>query len=142
MWKESLDVEGYQISKYLFFQFGFEQQRQFILVQLRNGMFLRKKKHLAIDNWGVDGSHFNYLFGPLEEWIKENIPSAETKYPKHQKVRKHLARAIWYTLLADVLQDEFACLFKDKTREELDEILMSWTIENCVGREELLERYS
>ena len=99
--------------------------------------FLAKKERLAVDFWGVDSSHLDPLFEPLESWIRDNVPAVETKYPKHWKVKKHLARAVRYTLLADALQDEFAELFKGKSRNELAEILASWKVENCVGRQGL-----
>jgi hypothetical protein len=99
--------------------------------------FLAKKERLAVDFWGVDASHLDSIFGPVENWITQNFTAIETKYPKHWKVRKHLARSARYTLLADALQEEFAGLFSGKTKDELDEILACWKVENCIGREGL-----
>jgi len=88
--------------------------------------FLVKKERLTIDFWEVNSAQLDPNFRPLEEWIEEDVPDVvDSKYPKHWRARKYLARAMTYTLFADVLQDESTELFRGKTRDKLQEILAS-----------------
>lgn len=98
--------------------------------------FLAKKKALAPDSWGVDATKIQHIFDPLEQWLDANTRLAE-KYP--WPTRQHVARAVRQTLMSNVLCDEYAEYFKDKTLEELDELAASFKLENCAKRAKLNE---
>jgi hypothetical protein len=41
-----------------------------------------------------------HVFGPLEKWLEENVPSLEKKYPPTWKIKKHVLRMVRGLLLS------------------------------------------
>jgi hypothetical protein len=70
----------------------------------------------------------------MEKWLDENC-ELNAKYP--WDTRAHLARAVRQTLMSEVLCDEFAAYFADKSKEDLEELAASFKLENCTKRKEL-----
>lgn len=101
--------------------------------------FLAKKKALAADAWGVDDTPVRHIFEPLREWMAQNVPALETKYPPMWKTRKHLFRIVRNCLMSEELCGEFASYFEGKSMEELDALARSFSYENCVQRKRLNE---
>lgn len=88
------------------------------------------------DAWGSDDKPIEELFAPLVKYLRDNS-ALDEKYP--WKVEMHLARAVRNTLLSEVLCDEFAGYFKDKSLDELDKFAQSFKYENCTQRKKLNE---
>ncbi|KAF8587348.1 glycoside hydrolase family 5 protein [Ramaria rubella] len=100
--------------------------------------FLAKKQRMAIDTWGTDETHVKHIYGPLEQWIKDNVSEEHQKlYPPHWTVKKRVAELSRHILVAEYLVEEWAELFRGKSEKELDELASSFLFENCVQREEL-----
>nr|XP_031861486.1 uncharacterized protein CI109_003090 [Kwoniella shandongensis]KAA5528558.1 hypothetical protein CI109_003090 [Kwoniella shandongensis] len=101
--------------------------------------FLRKKKNLAADKWGVDDRSVRHLFQPLEEWLETSAPSFKERYPSSWGVEGHLSRLVRNILLSEELVKEFAGFFKDKTYDELEELAKSFEFAQCTQRTRLNE---
>lgn len=63
---------------------------------------LAEPQEAAVDSWGVDASHLDYLFKPMWEWLCDVAPSMRTRYPKvfGGDRGKHLFRPVRLCLLA------------------------------------------
>lgn len=99
--------------------------------------FLLKKKRTAVDAWGFDDTPVRDVFEPMEKWLVENAPGVDRLYPPMWKARQHLYRRVRNCLLGEVLCDEYAEYFRDKSTEELDALAKSFALENCQKREKL-----
>ncbi len=74
---------------------------------------------------------------PLIEWIDKVSPTAKYTYPTSWATERHVYRSIFQTFLAVSFVDEFASLFKDMDKKELDEMAHSFHYDKCVQREGL-----
>ncbi|KAI5450239.1 hypothetical protein NCC49_003256 [Naganishia albida] len=99
--------------------------------------FLQKKKQLVVDAWGVDDRPVREVFKPLIEWIYEASPSLRRKYPSTWNEARYIRRVVRETLLAESLCAEYAEYFRDKSFDELDELVRSFEYGQCVQRERL-----
>jgi hypothetical protein len=56
----------------------------------------------AVDSWGVDAKHLDYLFKPMWQWLCSVAPSLRDRYPKvfGGDRGKHLFRPVRLCLLA------------------------------------------
>ncbi|KZV89608.1 glycoside hydrolase family 5 protein [Exidia glandulosa HHB12029] len=100
-----------------------------------------KKQRLVVDEWGADDSkpEIRAIYEPLEKLIEANVEEKyRTLYPMpHWTLRRRVARFARNTLVAEFLVQEWADLFRGKTRQELDDIAASFKFENCVQRMQL-----
>lgn len=96
--------------------------------------FLEKKKQTAVDAWGCDDTPVRDVFVPMERWLTESAPGIEKLYPPMWRAHKHLFRRVRNCLLGEVMSDEYAEYFRDKTTEELDELAKSFALANCQKR--------
>jgi hypothetical protein len=100
--------------------------------------FLNKKKHLQLDAWGKYPSpEAEEAVRPLIEWIDKVSPAAKDTYPTSWATERHIYRAVFQTFLAASFADEFAALFKDMDKQELDELAHSFHYDECIQREGL-----
>lgn len=102
--------------------------------------FVDKKQRLGLDFWGVvDKSGVKHLYEPFLEGLKKEVlPQYQnTRYPKIWTFERHFERVIRECLWSEYIGWEMAELFRDKTKEELEELASSFSFENCVKRETL-----
>ncbi|KAJ4215722.1 hypothetical protein FSOLCH5_011521 [Fusarium solani] len=99
---------------------------------------LKIKKKLQLDQWGKDPSpEVAAVIDPLLAWIDKVAPDAKTTYPPIWGTRRHIEAHVLQSFLANSFNDQFAALFKDKTKYELEELAKSFSLDQCVRREEL-----
>ncbi|RVX73436.1 hypothetical protein B0A52_03078 [Exophiala mesophila] len=99
---------------------------------------LEKKKRLQLDAWGTYPSkEVENLIDPLVKWIDSVSPTAKSVYPSTWNTSRHVQRAVLQTFLAETFVQEFAELFRDKTKDELEELAASFSFEQCLQREGL-----
>ena len=104
----------------------------------RIAAFLKRKRELMLDAWGRrPQEQVEWVIGPLVEWINESCPESNGRYPTPWNTHRQMIRVINQLWMAGCVQDEFASLFKDMTKEELDECARSFAFENCMQREGL-----
>ena len=102
--------------------------------------FLEKKRHLQLDAWGKHPSpDAEAALNPLVEWIETNAPNAKDMYPTPWGVERQVLRAVVQTFFAQCFSDEFAELFRGKSKAELEALARSFGFEECVQREGLNE---
>ncbi|RSH95251.1 hypothetical protein EHS25_000337 [Saitozyma podzolica] len=100
--------------------------------------FLEKKKTLSADGWGFNEAPVKHIFGPLEKWLEENVPSLEKKYPPTWKIKKHVLRMVRGLLLSEELVKEYASYFEGLDYDQLDALAKSFHFDNCVQRDQLV----
>jgi hypothetical protein len=102
--------------------------------------FLEKKQQLGLDFWtivprdavkGVYEPFFDALKGMVDEKFHKG------RYPKQWTFERQFERVIREMLLSEYVGWELAELFRGKTEKELEELAASFSLENCVVREEL-----
>ncbi|KAL2831037.1 putative glucanase [Aspergillus pseudoustus] len=104
------------------------------------GPMVQKKQRLYVDGFSIERSaDVEGLVAPLVKWIDEVAPEATNTYPLNWDTRNHVVRAVFRTFVAQSLYNEFAELFRGKTREELEELTSSFSLDRCFHREELNE---
>jgi len=97
--------------------------------------FLEKKKKYQLDAWGkYPSKEIEELFEPLGTFIDTACPEATNTYPSTWATRRHLARNVIETFMAQAFSMEFANLFKDMSMEQLDEVLQSFKYSHCKQR--------
>lgn len=97
--------------------------------------FLEKKKKYQLDSWGkYPSQEIEDLFAPLADFIDTACPEATHTYPTTWPTRRHLARNVLETFMAQAFSMEFANLFKDMSLEQLDEVLQSFKYSHCKQR--------
>jgi len=97
--------------------------------------FLEKKRATQLDCWGkYPSKQVEDVLGPLTKWIDSVAPQATKTYPGTWDTRRHLARQVIETFMAQSFATEFANLFKDFTMEQLDEAAKSFSFEQCKQR--------
>lgn len=100
--------------------------------------FLEKKKRYQLDAWGkYPSKEIDDLFAPLAKFIDTACPEATNTYPTTWPTRTHLARNVIETFMAQAFSMEFANLFKDMSKDQLDELLQSFKFSQCKQREGL-----
>ena len=100
--------------------------------------WLEKKKRIQLDSWGkYPSEEVEGVMAPLIEWIDKVSPTAKDQYPTNWTLQRHLDRAVLQTFLSDSLQMEFAELFRGKDKGALEELAMSFHLDQCVQREGL-----
>ena len=107
---------------------------------LTDSGFLHKKYRLAVDSWGADDKEVAYVYDPLINLIKTEVPDEEDRklYPfPVWRVEERVGRLARNTLLGEFLVKEWARHFEGKTEAELEELAKSFLFENCMKREGL-----
>jgi endoglucanase len=95
---------------------------------------LEKKARLGVDAWGGTDAEIRYVMEPLERLFAEEYPDYHPFPFGSQREIELLVRNI---LLAEPMLPEYAELFRDMSEAELDELMRSFVLENCVQRQEL-----
>lgn len=112
------------------------------------GPLLRFLQALAADAWGCDDLPVQNVFGPMEDWLMQAVPSIEKRYPPGWKVHKHLSRLVRNILLSvsrvglipitcillrqsnipqEELCEEFASYFEGMDKAQLEEMAKSFS---------------
>lgn len=55
---------------------------------------------LAADAWGCNDLPVRDLFAPMTDWLSENVPSVNQRYPPMWRAKKHLSRIVRNILLS------------------------------------------
>lgn len=98
----------------------------------------KKKKAYQLDGWGRDPTEeSDRVLKPLVEWIDKVSPTAKNTYPTPWSTETHVLRNIHQTFLAASFSDEFANLFKDLEKDDLDALAYSFHFDECEQRTRL-----
>jgi len=81
---------------------------------------------LAADEWGVDDTTVKDVFGPLEDWFLDAVPSLNNRYPQTWKPATHIGRLVRNILLSEELVHEYAEYFDGLSTQELDDLARSF----------------
>ncbi|KAL4747007.1 hypothetical protein BDW72DRAFT_209930 [Aspergillus terricola var. indicus] len=101
---------------------------------------VEKKELLYVDGFSTKSSaEVEAAVAPLVKWIDEFAPNAKNTYPLNWDTKNHVMRAVIRTFVAQSLFKEFAELFRGKSKDELEELAKSFSLEQCVLRDELIE---
>ncbi|KIA75430.1 glucanase [Aspergillus ustus] len=99
--------------------------------------FVEKKERLYVDGCNVRTSpEADAVLDPMTKWIDEVSPTAKKTYPLNWATKRHLIRAVFHTFLAASLYNEYAELFRGKSFDELEELAASFSLEQCIVREQ------
>ncbi|KAF2621077.1 glycoside hydrolase family 5 protein [Macroventuria anomochaeta] len=102
--------------------------------------FLERKRRTQVDWTGAsEAAEIENLINPLVKWIDSVSPTATKTYPLHWSTKQHIFRNVIQTFLASSFTNEFAELFREKTRDELEELAASWSFDGCVAHDQLVE---
>jgi aryl-phospho-beta-D-glucosidase BglC (GH1 family) len=96
---------------------------------------LEKKARLSVDLWGGQLSNIHHLLNPIREMFDKEFPEYRP-YPWGKEFM--INRIIPQTLFAQALLPEFGELFRGMNENEIDEMMQSFRLENCVPREDLV----
>ncbi|KAK2787853.1 hypothetical protein FQN52_007032 [Onygenales sp. PD_12] len=97
--------------------------------------FLLKKRELNLDAWGSHPApEADAAIAPLTKWIDKVQPNNRETYPTIWGAERHIQRNIIHVYLTRTFQDEFAALFKDMDKQELDELAQSFHFDECLQR--------
>ncbi|RSH90736.1 hypothetical protein EHS25_009911 [Saitozyma podzolica] len=101
--------------------------------------FLKKKKLLAADCWGVDIAPVKQIFQPMLDWLLAAVPGIAERYPKVKKPDVMLGRMVRNMLMSEELCHEYAEFFRGKSFDELDALAKSFSLGSCNQRSRLNE---
>ncbi|GFZ50461.1 hypothetical protein JCM24511_08218 [Saitozyma sp. JCM 24511] len=101
--------------------------------------FLKKKKLLAADCWGVDIAPVKHIFQPMLDWLLAAVPGITERYPKVKKPDVMLGRMVRNMLMSEELCHEYAEFFRGKSFDELDALAKSFSLGSCNQRSRLNE---
>ncbi|GFZ47072.1 hypothetical protein JCM24511_04814 [Saitozyma sp. JCM 24511] len=109
--------------------------------------FLKKKKAsvsspsraLAADAWGCNDLPVRDLFAPMTDWLSENVPSVNQRYPPMWRAKKHLSRIVRNILLSEELCHEYASYFEGLNHDQLEALAKSFSYDSCKQRTRLNE---
>lgn len=95
---------------------------------------LAAKRDLAADSWGgwLPESPALRTLDRLAGEVHAAVPPPQ---PALSHVRHHLARAAMTRFAATLLQPAFAGLFKDMSEADIDRVMQSFALRNCVANE-------
>lgn len=100
--------------------------------------FLKRKRELQVDAWGrYPSKQVEDVINPLVAWIDSVAPTSKLQYPTPWGTEHQITRLVNQIWLATCLQDEFAELFKDLSKEELEECAQSFHFDHCLQRDGL-----
>jgi hypothetical protein len=93
---------------------------------------LEKKARLATDAWGHTDDQIRDVLAPLEARFK-------AEYPELPETTWWVNRLVRHILFAEPLVREYAECFRGVTRADIDEIMSSFELANCIRRQPLLD---
>ncbi|KAL9095185.1 MAG: hypothetical protein Q9165_002441 [Trypethelium subeluteriae] len=100
--------------------------------------FLARKTALQLDAWGRrPNASVDAVIHPLVDWIRKAAPNSDDQYPTPWDTERQMIRVVNQMWVAGCLQGEFAELFRNLGKEELEECVRSFRFEECVQREGL-----
>ena len=97
---------------------------------------LEKKARLGVDSWGSVDTHIRPLIQPLEEIFAREFPDY---HPFPFGPQWMINRLVRHILLAEPLLQEFAALFKGMDEQNIDILMQSFQLKNCLQRSELVK---
>ena len=96
---------------------------------------LEKKERLAVDLWGGQLENIAHVLDPIREIFEKEFPDY---CPFPWGAQFMINRLVPHILFAEAMIPEFAELFRGMTEEEIDEMMRSFRLENCLPREPLV----
>jgi hypothetical protein len=93
---------------------------------------LEKKARLATDAWGHTDDKVRDVLAPLEARL-------EAEYPDLPDRQWWVNRLVRHILFAEPLVREYAECFRGATHTDIDEIMSSFELANCVRRQPLFD---
>lgn len=97
---------------------------------------LAKKARLGVDGWGSRGTEIPEVMGPLDELFTREFPNRTALPFAPRWMSGRLVRSV---LLAEALVPECAARFRGITENEIEELMGSFSFENCIRRTELAD---
>jgi hypothetical protein len=98
--------------------------------------FLEKKARLGVDSWGSVDTHIRTLMQPIEETFAREFPDY---HPFPFGPQWMIDRLVRHILLAEPLLEEFAALFKGMDKQDIESLMQSFRLKNCLQRAELVK---
>ncbi|ETN38863.1 uncharacterized protein HMPREF1541_06904 [Cyphellophora europaea CBS 101466] len=99
---------------------------------------LEKKKQYQLDSWGkYPSKEVAEVVDPVISFIDRVSPRATTIYPSTWDTRKHVERVLLQMYLAESFTPDYAELFRGKSKEDLEELAKSFSLDQCVKRDGL-----
>jgi aryl-phospho-beta-D-glucosidase BglC (GH1 family) len=95
---------------------------------------IEKKARLGVDAWGGTDARIRHIMEPLEEVFETEFPGY-APFPFGSK--REIDLLVRNILLAEPILPEYAERFRGMDEGEIDDLMRSFRIENCVKREEL-----
>jgi endoglucanase len=95
---------------------------------------LEKKARLGVDAWGGTDAEIRHVMEPLEQLFEEQYPDYDPFPFGAQREIELLVRNI---LLAEPMLPEYGERFRGMSETDIEEMMRSFRLENCVKREEL-----
>jgi endoglucanase len=95
---------------------------------------IEKKARVGVDAWGGTDAEIRDVMEPLERLFEREFPSYE---PFPFGTQREIALLVRNILLAEPMLPEYGELFRGMKEEEIDEMMRSFSFENCVKRETL-----
>ena len=96
--------------------------------------FLEKKARLGVDAWGSLDTHVRHIMEPVEQTFAEEFPNFN---PFPFGSGWLIDRLVRHVLLAEPMVEEFGACFEGMSETEIDDMMQSFSFENCLQREEL-----
>lgn len=96
---------------------------------------LEKKERLAVDLWGGRLENISRVLDPVHEVFDKEFPDY-CPFPWGREFM--INRLIPQTLFAQAMLPEFGELFRGMTETQIDEMMQSFRLENCVPRQPLV----
>jgi endoglucanase len=97
---------------------------------------LDKKERLAVDLWGGHRDNMAHILNPIEELIAKECPRWNP-YPWGAEFM--IKRVLLQILFSEALLPEFGEVFRGMDEDEIDQMMRSFRLENCVPRQPLTD---
>lgn len=95
---------------------------------------LAHKEHLGVDTWSGQDTEIREVMGPLEELLQREFSGAD--------LRGRASRLVRTILFAEAMIPEFAACFRGMNEGEIDEMMRSFSFEECIKRQPLAEIFA
>jgi len=97
---------------------------------------LDKKAMLGVDSWGSTDQRIRHILEPIEQTFAEIFPSYR---PFPFDAQWQINRAVRHILLAEPLLEDFYPLLQNLDTADIDELMSSFLLENCLPRQALVQ---
>jgi hypothetical protein len=97
---------------------------------------VEKKARLGVDLWGGRHDHIQDVMAPLKALFAREFPDY-SPFPFGSEFQ--INRLVPQILFAEALLPEFGELFRGLGEEEIDELMRSFRLENCLRRDPLVD---